>query len=68
MSRPRVGIVMGSASDLDIMDGAVSVLKELGIEEEDLHISNKTQDYYNPGRSGSINLKSEFEPRAEVPR
>ena len=24
-----------------------------------MHISNKTQDYYNPGRSGSINLKSE---------
>ena len=34
MSRPRVGIVMGSASDLDIMDGAVSVLKELGIDSE----------------------------------
>ncbi len=34
MSRPRVGIVMGSASDLDIMDGAVSVLKQLGIDSE----------------------------------
>ena len=32
---------------------------ELGIEEDNLYISNKTQDYYNPGRSGSvINLKS----------
>ena len=28
-----------------------------------LHISNKTQDYYNPGRSGSINLKSENGPQ-----
>ena len=34
MSRPRVGIVMGSVSDLDIMVGAVSVLKELGINSE----------------------------------
>ena len=28
-----------------------------------MHISSKTQDYYNPGRSGSINLKSENGPR-----
>ena len=33
-------------------------LVELGINEEELHISNKTQDYFNPGRSGSVNFKS----------
>ena len=34
MSHPRVGIVMGSKSDLDVMTGATSVLKDLGIEHE----------------------------------
>ena len=43
----------------DVKADAMKTLLELGIEENDLHISNKTQNYYNPGRSGSVNLKSE---------
>ncbi len=49
------------ARNIDVFDVKADTLKtlvELGIEEKDLFISNKTQDYYNPGRSGSINLKS----------
>ena len=50
------------ARNIDVFDvkaDAMKTLAELGIEEGDLHISSKTQDYYNPGRSGSVNLKSE---------
>ncbi len=50
------------ARNIDVFDVKADVIKtliELGIEESDLNVSNKTQDYYNPGRSGSINLKSE---------
>ena len=50
------------ARNIDVFDvkaDAIKTLIELGIEENDLHISNKTQNYYNPGRSGSVNLKSE---------
>ena len=43
----------------DVKADAIKTLTELGIKEEELHVSNKTQDYYNPGRSGSINLKTE---------
>jgi len=46
----------------DVKADAIKTLAELGIEEGDLHISNKTQNHYNPGRSGSINLKSENGP------
>jgi len=49
------------ARNIDVFDvkaDATRTLVELGIQEEDLYISNKTQDYYNPGRSGSVNLKS----------
>ena len=35
---------------------------ELGLDENSLYVSNKSQDHYNPGRSGSINLKSENGP------
>ena len=48
--------------NIDVFDVKADVMKtllELGIEENDLHISNKSQNYYNPGRSGSVNLKSE---------
>ena len=31
---PRVGIIMGSKSDMDVMDGAASVLREAGIKHE----------------------------------
>ena len=49
------------ARNIDVFDvkaDAIKTLVELGIKESDLYISNKTQDYYNPGRSGSVNLKS----------
>ncbi len=31
---PRVGIIMGSKSDMDVMDGAASVLREAGVRHE----------------------------------
>ena len=31
---PRVGIIMGSKSDMDVMDGAASVLRDAGIAHE----------------------------------
>ncbi len=42
----------------DVKADAIKTLVELGINEDDLNISNNTQDFYNPGRSGSVNLKS----------
>ena len=54
------------ARNIDVFDvkaDAIKTLVELGIEEGDLHISSKTQNYYNPGKSGSVNLKSENGPR-----
>ena len=40
----------------------VKTLIELGVSEKDLFISDKTKHCYHPGRSGSINLKSEKGP------
>lgn len=34
MSSPLVGVIMGSKSDLDMMQGAVDVLTEFGVEHE----------------------------------
>ena len=34
MSKPQVGIIMGSSSDLNVMKDAADVLKELGIDFE----------------------------------
>ncbi len=51
--------------NIDVFDVKADVVKtliELGIEEGDLHINNKTQNHYNPARSGSVNLKSENGP------
>ena len=31
---PRVGIIMGSKSDMDVMDGAASVLRDAGVQHE----------------------------------
>jgi phosphoribosylaminoimidazole carboxylase PurE protein len=31
---PRVGIIMGSKSDMDVMDGAASVLRDAGVAHE----------------------------------
>jgi phenylalanyl-tRNA synthetase beta chain len=50
---------------IDVFDVKADVIKtlvELGLDEEDLIISNNTKDCYHPGRSGSINLKSEKGP------
>ena len=54
------------ARSIDVFDVKADVartLVEIGIHEDDLFISNKTQDYYNPGRSGSVNLKSANGPQ-----
>jgi len=32
--KPLVGIIMGSKTDLEILQGAVEVLREFGIEQE----------------------------------
>ena len=46
----------------DIKSDVVKTLIELGVSEKDLFISDKTKQCYHPGRSGSINLKSEKGP------
>ena len=51
--------------DLDVFDIKSDVMKtliELGVSEKDLFISDQTKQCYHPGRSGSINLKSEKGP------
>ena len=50
------------ARNIDVFDIKADVTKtltELGINENDLFISDKTPNYYNPVRSGSVKLKSE---------
>ena len=50
---------------VDVFDIKADVLRtliELGINEEDIYLSNKTKACYHPGRSGSINLKSDKGP------
>ncbi len=46
----------------DIKSDLVKTLIELGILENDLFINDYTKNCYHPGRSGSINLKSEKGP------
>ena len=46
----------------DIKSDAIKTLLELGIEQKDLFVSDNTKHCYHPGRSGSINLKSEKGP------
>ena len=46
----------------DIKSDVVKTLVELGVLEQDLFISDNTKQCYHPGRSGSINLKSEKGP------
>ena len=46
----------------DVKSDAIKTLVELGIEEKNLFVSDKTKHSYHPGRSGSINLKSEKGP------
>ncbi len=47
----------------DIKSDVIRTLKELGINEKDLFISDLTNESYHPGRSGSINLRSSKGPK-----
>ena len=46
----------------DIKSDVVKTLTELGVDQKDLFVSDNTKNCYHPGRSGSINLKSEKGP------
>ena len=46
----------------DIKSDTIKTLSELGIEQKDLFVSDNNKNSYHPGRSGSINLKSEKGP------
>ena len=46
----------------DIKSDVIKTLIELGVPEPSLFVSDNTKDCYHPGRSGSINLKSEKGP------
>jgi len=43
----------------DIKSDVIRTLVDLGLNENDLFVSNNTKNCYHPGRSGSVNLKSE---------
>ena len=47
----------------DIKADVVKTLIELGISENDIHVSDNTKQCYHPGRSGSITFKSEKGPK-----
>ena len=46
----------------DVKSDTIKTLLELGVEQKDLFVSDNTKNCYHPGRSGSINLKSEKGP------
>jgi phenylalanyl-tRNA synthetase beta chain len=46
----------------DIKSDGIKTLLELGVDQRDLFVSDNTKYCYHPGRSGSINLKSEKGP------
>jgi len=46
----------------DIKRDVIRTLIDLGLDENDLFVSNNTKNCYHPGRSGSVNLKSENGP------
>ena len=46
----------------DIKSDVIKTLIELGVPEQSLFVSDNTKECYHPGRSGSINLKSEKGP------
>ena len=46
----------------DIKSDVIKTLLELGVEQRDLFVSDSTKHCYHPGRSGSINLKSQKGP------
>lgn len=61
MAKPLVGIVMGSDSDLKIMEGAYKVLKELGIESEAIissahRVPEKTAHYARTAEERGIEV------------
>jgi phenylalanyl-tRNA synthetase beta chain len=51
-----------SVDIFDIKSDVVKTLTELGIDQKDLFVSDNTKHCYHPGRSGSVNLKSEKGP------
>jgi len=46
----------------DIKRDVIRILIDLGLQENDLFVSNSTKNCYHPGRSGSVNLRSEKGP------
>lgn len=46
----------------DVKSDTIRTLLELGLDENDLHVSSNTKNCYHPGRSGSIKLKSKHGP------
>jgi phenylalanyl-tRNA synthetase beta chain len=46
----------------DVKRDVIRTLIDLGLDESDLFINNNTKNCYHPGRSGSVNLKSEKGP------
>ena len=46
----------------DMKSDAVRTLIELGVDEKNLFVNDLTKSSYHPGRSGSINLKSDKGP------
>ena len=46
----------------DVKGDVIKTLIELGVPEKDLYVSDNTKNCYHPGRSGSINIKSERGP------
>ena len=46
----------------DVKRDVIRTLIDLGLDESDLFVSNNTKNCYHPGRSGSVNLKSEKGP------
>ena len=46
----------------DIKSDTIKTLIELGVEEQNLFVTDNTKHSYHPGRSGSVSLKSEKGP------
>ena len=62
MSR-KAGLREREVDVFDIKADVVKTLIELGISENDIHVSDNTKQCYHPGRSGSITFKSEKGPK-----
>lgn len=61
MSKPQIGIIMGSDSDLPVMEKAAEVLKEMGVAYEmDIssahRLPDKTAEYAKTARSRGIEV------------